>query len=530
MPIQNPKKVLHGKECRDLMYQGASQLAHVVGVTFGPHGRTVMLDRFAGLLATKDGVTVAKEVDQEDRFMSMGSRSLREACLHVNETAGDGTTTTAILAHGILRRGRRLIEAGVNSNKFVKGIRSAAEVAADTAQLSSEKVRTQEVLERVAYISCNGDQEIAALLADACMAVGNDGTITVEDGKGVESKLIFKEGMELNRGYASPYLADSQGERVLDAPTVAVVGAPLTSIDDVRDIMEESGRFPGRPLLIFCEVIAGDALKTVILNDHKGVIPCCVVEAPGVAHRKTDFLEDIAALSGTSVISPRTGTDHKKWDVNYFGGLAKAVVKAKSTTLTAYAEAEENIAARVEVLKAEMHAAASEYDRDRVNERIAKLAGGLAILQIGGVTENEMKEKRGRVEDALGAVQSALRTGVLPGAGRSYLAIQDFLMANLPPEDENEFHMGWKVFAEALSDPLVKLAQNAGHNGDLVAASLQGEDFWTGWDPLSGQTRSLLESPMVLDPAQVVSGCLLGAGSAASTILSVGAGVALVNL
>tara|TARA_Y100000310_G_scaffold332468_1_gene408110 strand:+ start:1246 stop:2871 length:1626 start_codon:yes stop_codon:yes gene_type:complete len=518
--------VLKGAEARKRLLEGANTLAKCVGITYGPGGRIVMLGRAAGLLATKDGVTVAREIDVEDPVANLGCQILKEACIKVNDEVGDGTTSTAIIAAAILQEGQKVVAGGMSPIALSRAIQAAARTCTEVIQSLAVAVEDQETLERVAMIASNGDEEVSKKMAEACMAVGKDGTLTIEDGVSFGIELVFKEGMELDRGAASQHFLGSASERVIEGPLVAVIGADLRTIDDVKDLMEVASQFPQHELLVFAQSIEGDALKMMVMNDTQDVMKVVGVNSPGFHQKKKDVLKDIAALSGADYIDPEMGHKLDKWDKEWFGGFRKATIEAKTSMLIAYDEAEELIAERITLVKAEKLHAKSEYDTDKINERIAKLSGGLCIMQVGGHTETEMKERRARIEDALGSVRAALRNGVVPGAGSIYMACSHQLGKVDITDEDADFRAGWNILRRALVQPVRALAYNAGHRADFTADRLlthfeETHDYWTGWDAKTGGLRNLAEGEEVIDPQDVAHSVIEAAVSVAGTLLTV---------
>ncbi len=518
--------VLKGTAARMRLLEGATLLAKCVGVTYGPGGRVVMLDRAAGLLATKDGVTVAREVEVEDPVANLGCQILKEACIKVNDEVGDGTTSTAIIAAAILREGQKVVAGGMSPIAVSRGIQAAARTCTEVIQSLAVAVEDQETLERVAMIASNSDEEVSKKMAEACMAVGRDGTLTIEDGVSFGIELVFKEGMELERGAASQHMLGDKGERVMDGPLVAVIGADLRTVDDVKDLMEVASQWPDHELLVIAQTIEGDALKMLVMNDTQDVMKVVGVNSPGFHDKKKDILKDIAALSGADYVDPAIGFNLGKWDAEWFGGVRKATVKGKETLLIAHDEAEELIAERIEQVKAEKLHAKSEYDSDKINERIAKLSGGLCIMQVGGHTETEMRERRARIEDALGSVRAALRNGVVPGAGSIYMACAHQLGKVDISEEPAEMQAGWNILRRALAQPIRSLSHNAGHRADFTADRIlahfeETHDYWMGWDAKTGDMRNLAEGELVIDPQDVAHSVIEAAVSTAGTLLTV---------
>jgi chaperonin GroEL len=492
------------------------------------------MDRMAGLLATKDGVTVAREVDLPDHTENQGCQILKNACIKVNDEVGDGTTTVAVLAHALMVEGHKIISTGVDPGGLVRGMYAARDEVVDAIRWMSNSIVSQAELERVAMLASNGDTEIATNLAEACMAVGKDGTVTIEDGVGMETILEFKDGMEIDQGPCSPTFLGNATERVINTPLVAVIHSRLRSLEDVRDLMETASQWPNNELVVFCLLAEAEALAVMTANDSKGVMKCVAIGAPGVQFRKVEYLEDLAAMSGATMVDINAGMDHRKWNPEWFGSLRQITIKPKSTVMTSLPEAQESIAERMVALRAQEVVSVSDYDRDRIKERLAKLSGGLALLKIGGVTELAMKERRARVEDALGAVRAALRSGVVPGGGISYLRASTILNTKgFTAEDH-----GRRTLQRALMKPLEVIADNMGNEGKVVVQSVMekwdpaGDDCsegfdWTGWDASTETYRDLSNDPLIMDPTDVAVAVINAAVSVAATLLTVETAIVL---
>jgi chaperonin GroEL len=476
------------------------------------------------LLATKDGVTVAREITLPNHVQNLGAETLKQACIRVNEEVGDGTTTAALLSGAILEEGRKAIVARVDPLRVAAGIQAAGKAAIETILQCSKPVTNQQDLEQVAFIASNGDREIARHMAEACMAVGKDGAVVIEDGRGVESVLTFKEGMEINQGALSPSFL-TEGDRVIEGPLVAVVANVLSSMADVQDLMEVASQWPQNELVVFAPDVVGEALATMSLNNSQEVVKCIAVRAPGGAGgRQEDYLKDIAALAGADYVDPVAGYDAKAWDAEWFGSFRQATIGLKTTVLVAYEESASSVEQRLAEIRGQELHCTSDYDRDRLRERKAKLTGGLALLEVGGVTEGAMKERRARVEDALGAVQAALRSGVVPGGGAVYLRASAVL--STPPDAvDGGFRAGWRVCEQALQRPIEVLARNAGkrHGGVVAEKVLAAENPGVGWDSLRDEIRDLTVEPLVVDPTAVAISVVETACSVASTLLTAGA-------
>ncbi len=536
--MPDARRILHGSKARKKLLQGAQTLVKTVGVTYGPGGRTVMIDRFAGLLATKDGVTVAQEIVLQDHEENIGAQILKEACTRVNREVGDGTTSTAILAGSILQEGHKMIAAGLHPGTMIAGIQAAANLAVRTVREHSLPVNSKEDLYRIAFISCNGDEEIAKHLSEACMAVGKDGTITIADGFNTETFLEFKEGMEISSG-ASSIFRDGQSKKILEGALVAVINAPLRTVPDVVPMLEEATQWPN-PLIIFAPRIEEGALATFVMNHMldsrkmSRVKEMCPLLAPGMPQEKFELLKDIAALTKATVVDPNAGMDHMKWNPEWFGTIRCATFTADTTVLEAYPEAHETIEERLKELRRQ-EAQLSGFELDQIRERMGKLSGGVAVLRVGGSTEAAMKERRARIEDALGAVRAALRGGMVPGAASAYL-LASLALKGVPTEDLPEdlsYRAGWRVMEKALQKPTGALIENAGGNPgcihllmeDMQEALTKKPSTWLGWDVIADQKRNLLQDPLIADPADVVISAIQAAVSVASMLLTAEASI-----
>lgn len=529
MKQRNPKQVTIGLPARNALLTGALRMADTVAVTYGPSGRTVMLDRFAGLLTTKDGVTVAREVSLDDPVQEAGCKVLRQACIKVNDEAGDGTTTTAVLAAAIMREGHKMIVAGHDPNQIIRGIRKAADGVVDILWTTAVPVSGEELLHQVALVSCNGDDEVATALTEACMAVGKDGTVVIEPSERREISLVFKEGIEYPSGPASPSFLGSNTERTMDAPLVAVIIGVLSSAQDVIPLLEEASQFRPHEMILIADSIEGEALATISMNDRQGVVKCVPFTGAGLGLNRRGVMEDIAALAGATLVDKSLGMDHRQFSSDWFGGFKSTAITLSKAVFTAHDEAHDGVQARIAKLKDEMAASPHEYDRDKLRERIAKLQGGMCIVKVGGTTEPEIKERKARIEDALGAVQSALRHGVVAGAGSAYLWASTY---ETPCEGlEGDQLVGGKILMRALEAPLHRIASNAYKKADGIVertlGTMLGEDApptW-GWDARTDSYRDLMDQPMVIDPAFVSVSALQAAVSVATTLLTAEASI-----
>lgn len=515
-----------GNKARARILEGANTLAKTVAVTFGPMGGNTIIDRFAGLLSTRDGVTVAREIELPDPLANQGCQILKQACIRVNDEVGDGTSQTAILAAQMLKLGHKLVAAGYSPKDIIKDLKTALDVALDILPEYAIPVESQEQIEQVAALASNQDIEISQILAEAVMAVGKDGLVVIEDGQGLESSLELKEGMEIDSGMgiSSQHFADDKEKltRTMIAPLIAVINAHLRTINDIQDLLETASQWPQNELLLICRSISGEALSTMVLNHTQGVVKSCVVEAPGIDYKRPDLLSDIAALTGAVFVDSMSGYDHKAWDAEWFGSVKQAVISQKNTILEAYDESRLLIEDRIEWLQGELRNSVSDYDRDQIYKRMARLSGGMALIKVGGATEAELKDRRARVEDALGAVQAALKEGLVPGGGSIYITLAKDI------ENQLEKSPGRDLFIEALTKPLEVIANNAQapYGGKAVVhEALSKNTPWYGWDANTGGFRNLLEYPAIADPTLVSRMALESAVSVASILLTVEASI-----
>jgi chaperonin GroEL len=475
-----------------------------------------MLSRPAGLITTRDGVTVAREISFPDPVEDQGARILRSACVAVNDEVGDGTTTTAILAAGFIQEGIRQIEAGHVPQQIVREMQAAKDQVVQFLRALAIPIQNKSQLVRVANLSSNGDDEIAEAMAEAAMAVGKDGTITIEDGFGVSVSLEFKEGLELNKGVLSESFLRRQPDRTMEQPLVAVLASHLQSVTDVAELLECASQWPHRELLVFALGVEKDALVTMEMNDKEAVVKSCPMECPGFGMQRLDHLRDIAALTGATFVSRETGMDHRRWDPEWFGSLMHAYLYKHKATLVAFEDAQPRMQEHLSALRDAEHRSTSEFDRDRLKERIAKLSGGLALIRVGATTESEMKERRARVEDALAAVRSALKHGVVPGAGTAY-ALAARVLENAPTT-------GGKVLQRGLVQPVQTLLRNAQETAPVWMERLHRTwgrgDKHHGWDAKTREIRDLSQPPEVFDPLGVCEAAVQAAVSVAVSVLS----------
>lgn len=514
---------------RRKLVEGALEVTRVVRVTYGPRGRTVTLDRPAGILSTRDGVTVACEVEPECPIKRLGARILRQACLSVNDKVGDGTSTTAVIAGSLIEEGLKAIEAGVDPSEFATCVRSL------TDYLFSVRDRWQhgnlepdrEMLKELVVSVTKQDTEVAEAIAEAYSIAGKHGLVLIEDGKGVGIEVVPKSGLELSEGWESSDLSTSlewKAERCL----VAVVDARLQSFKDILPLLEAATSVApgGLPLLIVSQGVFGEALQTLVTNQQKGVLQVCSVKAPGkLIPKMRDWMEDIAALSQATVVSSEAGYDFRKFEASWLGSVQQATVSAKTTTLVCFEDAYDSILNRVAALSRQKDNTDSDHDRDVLDERIAKLTEGLCVLRVGGTSESVAKERRGRIEDGLRAAKAALDFGLTAGAGMNYWTMSLVLEDLEVPADDMVLHAARKALMVAVESPLRTLVENSGYSYDrveqeLLRASYRSDSFLWGFDAVEGKVRILGEHPQILDPISVVDEALESAVSVATTLLT----------
>ncbi len=519
MKEKKPVTVTYGLKARQGMLKGADLAARAIGTTFGPQGGIVILEKATGNIApTSDGVTVAREVRPGTGLMSMGAAVIREACLKVEEIAGDGTTTTAVMAHAGLEVGGKLVAAGFCPVNIKREMDEARAVAVEILREMARPVETEDMVRCVALIAANGDNEVAKALATGCMAAGNTGTVSIEDGVSTGIEIEMKDGVEIESGFVSEAFANGNTEITLDSPLVAIINQGLSKVEDVQAVMEEASQWPNNHLLIFSPYIEGQAKSTLVMNHKKGIVSSCAVNVPGMHNWKLENMKNIAAVSGATLVDPAASMSFQgSFDANWFGSVKKAIVGPKKTTLEAYPEADEGLAERVQELQNLAHGATSDYDGDRYREAAASLDGGLVIIRVGGATEMEMKERRGRIEDSLGAVRGALEEGILPGAGNGLFMAGDIIL-----QEANGRH-GWEIVGKMMKRPLYVLAEKGGTHGAVAADRLSqfGDVFdFLGWDPVTGGIRNLVESNPVIDSVRMAVAATEAAVSVSGTLLT----------
>lgn len=513
------KQVLFGNDARSRMVNGVNVLADAVKVTLGPKGRNVVLERaFGGPTITKDGVSVAKEVELKDKFENMGAQMVKEVASKTSDNAGDGTTTATVLAQAIVDEGMKYVAAGMSPMDLKRGIDKAVAAAIEQLHSLSKPTTTSKEVAQVGAISANSDHEIGDIIAEAMEKVGKEGVITVEDGKSLHNELEVVEGMQFDRGYLSPYFINNPDKQValLENPYLLLVEKKIRNIRDLLPILEQVAK-SGRPLLIIAEDIEGEALATLVVNSIRGVLKTVAVKAPGFGDRRKAMLEDIAILTGGTVISSDVGLTLEKATLAELGSAKKVEVNKESTTIIDGAGKEDQIEARVKQIRAQMEETSSDYDREKLQERVAKLAGGVALIKVGAATEVEMKEKKARVEDALHATRAAVEEGVVAGGGvaliRAKQSIKDIKGDN-PEQDA-----GIKIVLRAMEEPMRQIVRNAGDEPSVVVDRVANGKGNFGFNAQTGEYGDMIEMG-VLDPTKVTRTALQNAASVASLILT----------
>ena len=520
------KEVKFASDARDRMLRGVDTLANAVKVTLGPKGRNVVIEKsFGAPRITKDGVTVAKEIELADKFENMGAQMLREVANKQNDKAGDGTTTATVLAQAIVREGSKAVAAGMNPMDVKRGIDLAVNAVVKDLQSHSKKVGANSEIAQVATISANGDEEVGRILAEAMEKVGNEGVITVEEAKSLETELEVVEGMQFDRGYLSPYFI-TNAEKLkaeLDDPYILIHEKKLSNLQALVPLLEKVVQ-SGRPLLIIAEDVEGEALATLVVNRLRGGLKVAAVKAPGFGDRRKAMLEDIAILTGGNVVSEELGTKLENVTINMLGRARKVVIDKDNTTIIDGVGARTDIDGRVAQIRQQIEVTTSDYDREKLQERLAKLAGGVAVLRVGGATEVEVKEKKDRVDDALHATRAAVEEGILPGGGiallRSLKALDGLKAAN---DDQQS---GIDIVRRALRAPARQIAENAGEDGAFIVGKLlESQDYNWGFNAALGEYQDLVAAG-VIDPAKVVRTALQDAASVASLLITTEALVA----
>lgn len=519
------KEIKFNADARHKMEEGINILANTVKVTLGPKGRNVVLDKsFGSPLITNDGVTIAKEIELEDKFENMGAQLLKEVATKTNDIAGDGTTTATLLAQAIIREGLKNIAAGANPMILQSGIRKAVDKTVESIKSYSKRVESSDAIAQVASISA-GDKEIGKLIADAMDRVGNDGVITVEESKSMGTTLEVVEGMQFDRGYVSSYMVTDTDKMVaeLDNPYILITDKKITNIQEILPVLEEIVK-QSKPLLIIAEDIEGDAMATLVVNKLRGTFNCVAVKAPGFGDRRKEMLQDIAILTGAKVISEELGYDLKEATIDMLGTAQKVKVDKETTVIVNGAGEKEEIEARVKQIKTQYEASDSDFDREKLQERLAKLTGGVAVVQVGAASEIELKERKLRIEDALSATRAAVEEGIVPGGG-TVLADSIKALEAIVDDFEGDEKTGVKIILRALQEPVRQIAENAGLEGSVVVENVMNEKPGIGFDALNNKYVDMIKSGIV-DPTKVTRSALQNAASVASMILTTEAAVA----
>ena len=513
------KEIKYGSEARAALERGVNQLADTVKVTLGPKGRNVVLDKsFGAPLITNDGVTIAKEIELEDGFENMGAQLIREVAAKTNDVAGDGTTTATVLAQAMVHEGMKNLEAGANPIVLRKGMKKATDKAVEAIREMSSKVNGKEQIARVAAVS-SGDDEVGQMVADAMEKVSNDGVITIEESKTMQTELDLVEGMQFDRGYISAYMATDMEkmEAVLDDPYILITDKKISNIQEILPVLEQIVQ-SGARLLIIAEDIEGEALTTLIVNKLRGTFNVVAVKAPGYGDRRKEMLQDIAILTGGQVISEELGFDLKETTMDQLGRAKSVKVQKENTVIVDGCGDKNAIADRVGQIKKAIEETTSDFDREKLQERLAKLAGGVAVIRVGAATETEMKEAKLRMEDALNATRAAVEEGIISGGGSAYIHASK-AVAKAIEELEGDEKTGAKVVLKALEAPLFHISANAGLEGAVIINKVRESEVGTGFDALTEQYVDMVENG-ILDPAKVTRSALQNATSVASTLLT----------
>jgi chaperonin GroEL len=520
------KDVRFGTDARGRMLAGVDMLSNAVKVTLGPKGRNVVIDKSYGApRITKDGVTVAKEVELADKFENMGAQMVREVASKTNDVAGDGTTTAIVLAHAMVREGLKAVAAGMNPMDLKRGVDKAVIALVEELQKRSKKITTQAETAQVGTISANGETEIGSMIAKAMQKVGNEGVITVEEAKGIETELDIVEGMQFDRGYMSPYFITNAEKMIaeLDQPYILIHEKKLSGLQPLLPLLESIVQ-AGRPLLIIAEDVEGEALATLVVNKLRGGLKVAAVKAPGFGDRRKAMLEDIAILTGGTVISEDLGIKLETVTLDMLGKAKKVIIEKENTTIVEGAGKKADIQGRCGQIRAQIEETTSDYDREKLQERLAKLAGGVAIIRVGGASEVEVKERKDRVDDAMHATRAAVEEGIVPGGGVA-LARASLVLAKLKADNDDQ-RFGIEIVRKATMMPLRQIAENAGEDGAVISGKvLDRDDYNWGFDAQSGEFKDLVKAG-IIDPTKVVRVALQNAASIGSLLITTEAMVA----
>ena len=513
------KEIKYGAEARKALEAGVNQLADTVRVTLGPKGRNVVLSKSYGSpLITNDGVTIAKDIELEDAFENMGAQLVKEVATKTNDVAGDGTTTATVLAQAMINEGMKNLAAGANPIVLRKGMKKACDAAVASISEMSEKITGKEQIAKVASISA-GDEEVGQMVADAMEKVSNDGVITIEESKSMKTELDLVEGMQFDRGYVSAYLATDMEKMVaeLDNPYILITDKKISNVQDILPVLEQIMQ-SGAKLLIIAEDVEGEALTTIILNKLRGTFQVCAVKAPGYGDRRKEMLQDIAVLTGGKVITEELGYDLKETQLTDLGRAKSVKVTKETTVIVDGYGAKEDITGRVNVIKSQLEETTSEFDKEKLQERLAKLAGGVAVIRVGAATETEMKEAKLRMEDALNATRAAVEEGIISGGGSAYIHAAK-KVAELADTLEGDEKTGAKVVLKAMEAPLYHIAANAGLEGSVIINKVRESAAGIGFDAYKEEYVNMIDAG-IIDPVKVTRSALQNATSVASTLLT----------
>lgn len=512
------KKIVHGEEARRAMQKGVDILADTVKVTLGPKGRNVVLDKkFGAPLITNDGVTIAREIELEDPFENMGAQLVKEVATKTNDVAGDGTTTATLLAQAIIREGLKNVTAGANPMLIRNGIKMAVDTAVEEIKNISRPVEGKEDIARVAAISA-ADEEIGKLIADAMEKVGNEGVITVEESKSMGTELDVVEGMQFDRGYVSSYMVTDteKMEAILDDPYILITDKKISNIQEILPVLEQIVQ-QGKKLLILAEDVEGEALGTLVVNKLRGTFTCVAVKAPGFGDRRKEMLQDIAILTGGEVISEELGRELKDVTLDMLGTAESVKISKENTVIVNGRGNKEDIHARVSQIRAQVEETTSDFDREKLQERLAKLAGGVAVIKVGAATETELKERKLRIEDALAATKAAVEEGIVAGGGTAYINVIEKVGALT--SNDSDVKVGISIIKRSLEEPVRQIAANAGLEGSVIIEKIKNSEHGIGFDALREEYVNMLKVGIV-DPTKVTRSALQNAASVAATFLT----------
>ncbi len=513
------KEVRFSDDARTRMVRGVNLLANAVKATLGPKGRNAVLEKsFGAPTVTKDGVSVAKEIELKDKFENMGAQMVKEVASSTSDEAGDGTTTATVLAQAIIREGMKAVASGINPMDVKRGVDLAVVAAVDELKKLSKPCKDSKAIAQVGTISANSDEAIGKKIADAMEKVGKEGVITVEEGSGLDNELEVVEGMQFDRGYLSPYFINNQQNQTseLESPLILLYDKKISNIREMLPLLEGIAK-AGKPLLVIAEDVEGEALATLVVNTIRGIVKVCAVKAPGFGDRRKEMLKDIAILTGGTVIAEEVGLSLEKATLNDLGKAKKVVAEKENTTIIDGAGKASDIKARVDNIRQQIEDATSDYDKEKLQERVAKLSGGVAVIKVGAATEVEMKEKKARLEDALHATRAAVEEGVVPGGGVALIRAQKAL-EKLTGQNEDQ-NVGIKILSRAIEEPLRQIVQNAGEDGSVVLAKVRESRGSHGYNAATGEYGDMIEMG-ILDPTKVTRLALQNAASVAGLLLT----------